>query len=76
MREVSRSSLSVYVFLQGGNLWGSPHRCVDSRLAGTTIWETYRQVLVKYKSDLARPFDEANVFLSNIETQLSNLCKG
>ncbi|PWA52973.1 KNOTTED-like homeobox protein [Artemisia annua] len=37
--------------------------------------ETYRQVLVKYKSDLARPFDEASVFLSNIETQLSNLCK-
>ncbi|KVH97798.1 Homeobox, conserved site-containing protein [Cynara cardunculus var. scolymus] len=38
--------------------------------------ETYCQVLVKYKSDLARPFDEATVFLNNIETQLSNLCKG
>ncbi|KAJ0436158.1 putative transcription factor Homeodomain-TALE-KNOX family [Helianthus annuus] len=37
--------------------------------------ETYSQVLVKYKSDLARPFDEATVFLNNIETQLSNLCK-
>ncbi|KAI3720327.1 hypothetical protein L6452_21243 [Arctium lappa] len=37
--------------------------------------ETYCQVLVKYKSDLARPFDEATVFLNNIETQLSNLCK-
>ncbi|XP_076938722.1 homeobox protein knotted-1-like 6, partial [Bidens hawaiensis] len=37
--------------------------------------ETYIQVLVKYKSDLARPFDEATVFLNNIETQLSNLCK-
>ncbi|KAK9074650.1 hypothetical protein SSX86_007248 [Deinandra increscens subsp. villosa] len=37
--------------------------------------ETYSQVLVKYKSDLARPFDEATVFLNNIETQLSHLCK-
>ncbi|KVI05671.1 KNOX1-like protein [Cynara cardunculus var. scolymus] len=38
--------------------------------------ETYCHVLVKYKSDLARPFDEAAVFLGNIETQLRNLCKG
>ncbi|XP_058087675.1 homeobox protein knotted-1-like 6 [Magnolia sinica] len=38
--------------------------------------ETYCDVLVKYKSDLARPFDEATTFLSNIEMQLSNLCKG
>lgn len=37
--------------------------------------ETYRDVLVKYKSDLARPFDEATAFLNKIETQLSNLCK-
>ncbi|KAI3731450.1 hypothetical protein L1987_62638 [Smallanthus sonchifolius] len=37
--------------------------------------ESYSQVLMKYKSDLARPFDEATVFLNNIETQLSNLCK-
>nr|XP_043624991.1 homeobox protein knotted-1-like 6 [Erigeron canadensis] len=37
--------------------------------------EMYRQVLVKYKSELTRPFDEATVFLNNIETQLSNLCK-
>ncbi|KAJ9563985.1 hypothetical protein OSB04_009145 [Centaurea solstitialis] len=38
--------------------------------------ETYCQLLLKYKSDLARPFDEATVFINNIETQLSNLCKG
>ncbi|KAI3795965.1 hypothetical protein L1987_38626 [Smallanthus sonchifolius] len=37
--------------------------------------ETYIEVLVKFKSDLARPFDEATVFLNNIEKQLSNLCK-
>ncbi|KAL6007066.1 Homeobox protein knotted-1-like [Asimina triloba] len=38
--------------------------------------ETYCDVLVKYKTDLARPFDEATTFLNNIEMQLSNLCKG
>ncbi|GFY91552.1 homeobox knotted-like protein [Actinidia rufa] len=32
-------------------------------------------ILVKYKSDLSRPFDEANAFLNKIETQLSSLCK-
>ncbi|KAF6135005.1 hypothetical protein GIB67_014054 [Kingdonia uniflora] len=30
-------------------------------------------VLMKYKSDLARPFDEATAFLNKIEIQLSNL---
>ncbi|MQM07726.1 hypothetical protein Taro_040568 [Colocasia esculenta] len=38
--------------------------------------ETYCDVLVKYKSDLARPFDEATTFLNDMEVQLSNLCKG
>lgn len=38
--------------------------------------ETYCDMLVKYKSDLARPFDEATSFLSNIEMQLSHLCTG
>ncbi|PIA61830.1 hypothetical protein AQUCO_00200080v1, partial [Aquilegia coerulea] len=38
--------------------------------------ETYCDILVKYKSDLARPFDEATAFLNNIELQLGNLCKG
>ncbi|KAK9117203.1 hypothetical protein Sjap_016150 [Stephania japonica] len=38
--------------------------------------ETYCDILVKYKSDLARPFDEATAFLNQIESQLSNLCKG
>ncbi|KAL8534222.1 hypothetical protein ACS0TY_010285 [Phlomoides rotata] len=36
--------------------------------------ETYHDVLVKHKSDLARPFDEATSFLNNIQTQLLNLC--
>ncbi|KAE8691955.1 Homeobox protein knotted-1-like 6 [Hibiscus syriacus] len=36
--------------------------------------ETYCDVLVKYKSDLSRPFDEATAFLNKIEMQLRNLC--
>ncbi|CAH9108341.1 unnamed protein product [Cuscuta europaea] len=38
--------------------------------------ETYCDILVKYKSDLSRPFHEAKNFLNNIESQLSNICKG
>ncbi|KAF5807096.1 putative transcription factor Homeodomain-TALE-KNOX family [Helianthus annuus] len=38
--------------------------------------ETYCDLLDKYRSDLARPFDEATTFLNNMQTQLSNLCKG
>lgn len=38
--------------------------------------ETYCDILVKYKSDLARPFDEATTFLNKIEMQLRNLCTG
>ncbi|XP_077244194.1 homeobox protein knotted-1-like 6 isoform X2 [Tasmannia lanceolata] len=53
---------------------------VSSRLGADPeldeFMETYCDVLVKYKSDLARPFDEATTFLNNIEVQLSNLCKG
>lgn len=36
--------------------------------------ETYCDILVKYKSDLARPFTEATTFLNDIEAQLINLC--
>lgn len=38
--------------------------------------ETYCDMLVKYKLDLKRPFDEATTFLNKIELQLSNLCNG
>ncbi|XWS34759.1 hypothetical protein CRYUN_Cryun21dG0065100 [Craigia yunnanensis] len=38
--------------------------------------ETYCDMLVKYKSDLSRPFDEATTFLNKIEMQLRNLCTG
>ncbi|XP_031277032.1 homeobox protein knotted-1-like 6 [Pistacia vera] len=36
--------------------------------------ETYCDMLMKYKSDLARPFDEATTFLNKVEMQLRNLC--
>lgn len=36
---------------------------------------TYCEVLAKYRSDLARPFDEATTFLNSVEKQLSDLCK-
>ncbi|KQK04078.1 homeobox protein knotted-1-like 1 [Brachypodium distachyon] len=38
--------------------------------------ESYCRVLVRYKEELSRPFDEAASFLSSIQTQLSNLCSG
>ncbi|XP_076945602.1 homeobox protein knotted-1-like 6 [Bidens hawaiensis] len=35
--------------------------------------EAFWQLLVKYKSDVTRPFDEAMVFIGDIESQLRNL---
>ncbi|OMO86276.1 hypothetical protein CCACVL1_09673 [Corchorus capsularis] len=37
--------------------------------------ESYCEVLHRYKEELSKPFDEATTFLSNIESQLNNLCK-
>lgn len=36
--------------------------------------ETYCDILVKYKSDLSRPFDEATTFLNEMQIQLNTLC--
>ncbi|XP_062197353.1 homeobox protein knotted-1-like 1 [Phragmites australis] len=38
--------------------------------------ESYCRVLIRYKEELSRPFDEAASFLSSIQAQLSNLCSG
>ncbi|XP_047342499.1 homeobox protein knotted-1-like 1 isoform X2 [Impatiens glandulifera] len=38
--------------------------------------ESYCEILHIYKEELSKPFDEAQTFLSNIELQLSDLCKG
>ncbi|KAL9149620.1 hypothetical protein ABFS82_12G119400 [Erythranthe guttata] len=36
--------------------------------------ESYCEILVKYKSDLSRPFDEATSFLHKLHSQLLHLC--
>ncbi|KAK7397115.1 hypothetical protein VNO78_18282 [Psophocarpus tetragonolobus] len=38
--------------------------------------ETYCQVLHRYKEELSRSFNEATLFLGNMESQLTNLCTG
>ncbi|KAK8994275.1 hypothetical protein V6N11_045371 [Hibiscus sabdariffa] len=38
--------------------------------------ESYCQILHRYKEELSKPFNEATTFLSNMESQLSNLCEG
>ncbi|KAL5177533.1 Homeobox protein knotted-1-like 6 [Glycine soja] len=50
--------------------------CVEADPELDEFMETYCDMLVKYKSDLTRPFDEATTFLNKIETQLTDLCSG
>ncbi|MCD7456677.1 hypothetical protein HAX54_032733 [Datura stramonium] len=50
--------------------------CIGADPELDEFMETYCDILLKYKSDLSRPFDEATTFLNKIELQLSNLCKG
>ncbi|CAL0320941.1 unnamed protein product [Lupinus luteus] len=38
--------------------------------------ESYSEVVHKIKEDLSKPFDEATLFLCNMESQFNNLCKG
>ncbi|KAE8702674.1 Homeobox protein knotted-1-like 10 [Hibiscus syriacus] len=38
--------------------------------------ESYCEVLNRYQQELSKPFNEATTFLSNMESQLSSLCKG
>ncbi|KAL3030276.1 hypothetical protein AAZX31_03G211200 [Glycine max] len=38
--------------------------------------ETFCEVLHRYKEELSRPFNEATLFLGDMESQLSNLCNG
>ncbi|KAK8712437.1 hypothetical protein V6N13_147677 [Hibiscus sabdariffa] len=38
--------------------------------------ESYCEVLHGCKEELSKPFNEARMFLTNIESQLSDLCKG
>ncbi|KAG5522136.1 hypothetical protein RHGRI_034354 [Rhododendron griersonianum] len=55
--------------------WDSVSTCLlgaDPEL--DDFMEALCDVLVKYKSDLSRPFDEATAFLNEMELQLRNLC--
>ncbi|KAL1807265.1 hypothetical protein DCAR_0833131 [Daucus carota subsp. sativus] len=47
--------------------------CIGADPELDEFMETYCDILIKYKSDLSRPFSEASTFLSNIETQLGDL---
>ncbi|KAK4357513.1 hypothetical protein RND71_023123 [Anisodus tanguticus] len=49
--------------------------CIGADPELDEFMETYCDKLLKYKSDLSRPFDEATTFLNKIELQLSDLCK-
>ncbi|PWA78103.1 ELK domain, KNOX1, KNOX2, Homeodomain-like protein [Artemisia annua] len=60
-------------YIRKRNTMGSTCFGVDPEL--DVFMESFCHMLVKYKSDLVRPFDEATVFLGNIETQLRNLSK-
>nr|NP_001266984.1 homeobox protein knotted-1-like 6-like [Fragaria vesca]AEC04753.1 knotted-like homeobox KNOX4 [Fragaria vesca] len=50
---------------------GSTCMGVDPEL--DEFMETYCGILLKYKSDLTKPFNEAITFLNSMETQLNNL---
>ncbi|KAI9111926.1 hypothetical protein K1719_017616 [Acacia pycnantha] len=50
--------------------------CFGDDLELDEFMETYCDLLIKYKSDISRPFDEASTFLNDIEIQLSHLCSG
>nr|GMD97125.1 homeobox protein knotted-1-like 6 [Ipomoea batatas] len=60
---------------RGGGGGGAVSSCLGADPELDEFMETYYDMLVKYKSDLSRPFHEATTFLNTIETQLSNLCK-
>ncbi|KAM0043919.1 putative transcription factor Homeodomain-TALE-KNOX family [Helianthus debilis subsp. tardiflorus] len=50
--------------------------CVGDDPELDEFMETYCEMLDRYRSDLAKPFDEATMFFSNMQTQLSDLCNG
>ncbi|EXC18341.1 Homeobox protein knotted-1-like 1 [Morus notabilis] len=38
--------------------------------------ESYREILQRFREELSKQFNEATVFVSNIQSQLNNLCEG
>ncbi|XP_030521627.2 homeobox protein knotted-1-like 6 isoform X2 [Rhodamnia argentea] len=55
---------------------GSVTTCLGSDPELDEFMETYYGMLVKYKSDLSRPFEEATSFLNTMRDQLNTLCHG
>ncbi|XP_057485057.1 homeobox protein knotted-1-like 6 [Actinidia eriantha] len=53
---------------------GSVSSCLGADPELDEFMETFCDVLVNYKSDLSRHFDEASTFLNKIQIQLRNLC--
>ncbi|XP_027350847.1 homeobox protein knotted-1-like 10 [Abrus precatorius] len=52
------------------------HREIGNGPELDEFMETYCEVLHRYKEELSKPFNEATLFLGNMESQLSNLCQG
>ncbi|XP_039062033.1 homeobox protein knotted-1-like 6 isoform X2 [Hibiscus syriacus] len=50
--------------------------CLEADPELDEFMETYCDMLLKFKSDLSRPFDEATTFINKIEIQFRNLCTG
>ncbi|CAI9769375.1 unnamed protein product [Fraxinus pennsylvanica] len=64
LEEISQESNPVYAPAQLGT---------DPEL--DKFMESYCEVLHKCTEEISKPFDEATIFLSKIESQLSDLCK-
>ncbi|KAM5572005.1 homeobox protein knotted-1-like 6 [Rosa sericea] len=66
LEEIRRESDQLSRITVGSTCMG-----VDPEL--DEFMETYCDILLKYKSDLTKPFNEAITFLNSMETQLNNL---
>ncbi|XP_030439815.2 homeobox protein knotted-1-like 6 [Syzygium oleosum] len=55
---------------------GSVDNCLGSDPELDEFMGTYYRMLVKYKSDLSKPFEEATSFLNTMRDQLNTLCHG
>lgn len=72
LEEIGRDQTTNNPLLCGGGVCSSSHDIgTDPEL--DEFMESYCKVLLRYKEELSKPFDEATTFLNNIEIQLSNL---
>ncbi|KAE8697316.1 hypothetical protein F3Y22_tig00110621pilonHSYRG00067 [Hibiscus syriacus] len=49
---------------------------IEADLERDEFMESYCEVIYRCKEELSKPFDEAKMFLTNIKSRLSDLCKG